>query len=231
MSLYDTYKCVAASMEDDKPKLFRQLDEHIDWDSLIPARFYLAFYRNIGRPRKYPLVAFLKSLVLQKIFGYVNDSVLLVTLRHSREMRNFCGFEKVPDAVFSQKTLGEGAAIMPEDGLVTAPCDGTIAYVPDTKHAIALTSTKGVEVLIHVGIDTVSLQGEGFDALVKEGDSVSRGQGLLQVDLSLLASKKMNPVTPLVVTGGAASITLLQKEGTRVESGKDAIVSVKEEEE
>lgn len=139
--------------------------------------------------------------------------------------------EKVPDAVFSQKTLGEGAAIMPEDGLVTAPCDGTIAYVPDTKHAIALTSTKGVEVLIHVGIDTVSLQGEGFDALVKEGDSVSRGQGLLQVDLSLLARKKMNPVTPLVVTGGAASITLLQKEGTRVESGKDAIVSVKEEEE
>ena len=85
--------------------------------------------------------------------------------------------------------------------------------------------------MIHVGIDTVSLQGEGFDALVKEGDSVSRGQGLLQVDLSLLASKKMNPVTPLVVTGGAASITLLQKEGTRVESGKDAIVSVKEEEE
>ena len=98
MSLYDTYKCVAASMEDDKPKLFRELDEHIDWDSLIPARFYLAFYRNIGRPRKYPLVGFLKSLVLQKIFGNVNDSVLLVTLRHSREMRNFCGFEKVPDA-------------------------------------------------------------------------------------------------------------------------------------
>lgn len=85
-------------MEDDKVKLFRQLDEHIDWDSLIPARFYLAFYRNIGRPRKYPLVAFLKSLVLQKIFDYVHDSVLLVTLRHSREMRKFCGFQKVPDA-------------------------------------------------------------------------------------------------------------------------------------
>lgn len=98
MSLYDTYKSVAASMEDDKPKLFRLLDEHIDWDTLIPARFYLAFYRNTGRPRKYPLAAFLKSLVLQKIFGYVNDSVLLATLRHSREMRKFCGFQKVPDA-------------------------------------------------------------------------------------------------------------------------------------
>lgn len=98
MSLYDTYKGIAASMEEDKPKLFRLLDEHIDWDTIVPARFYMAFYQKVGRPRKYPLAAFLKSLVLQKIFGYVNDSVLLVTLRHSREMRDFCGFEKVPDA-------------------------------------------------------------------------------------------------------------------------------------
>lgn len=98
MSLFDTYKSVCASIEEDKPKLFRLLDEHIDWDSLVPARFYTAFYQNIGRPRKYPLVAFLKGLVLQKVFGYVNDSVLLVTLRHSREMREFCGFQKVPDA-------------------------------------------------------------------------------------------------------------------------------------
>ena len=98
MSLFDTYKGVTASMEEDKPKLFRLLDEHIDWDTLVPARCYMAFYQNTGRPRKYPLVAFLKSLVLQKIFCYVNDSVLLVTLRHSREMRKFCGFSKVPDA-------------------------------------------------------------------------------------------------------------------------------------
>ena len=94
MSLFDAYKDVAASMDEDKPKLFRLLDEHIDWDSLIPARFYMAFYKNTGRPRTYPLVAFLKSLVLQKIFGYVNDSVLLVTLRHSREMRRFVGFKR-----------------------------------------------------------------------------------------------------------------------------------------
>ena len=98
ISLFDTYKTVAASMEEDKPKLFRLLDKHIDWDSLIPARFYMAFYQRTGRPRKYPLVAFLKSLVLQKIFGYVKDSVLLVTLQHSQEMQKFCGFQKVPDA-------------------------------------------------------------------------------------------------------------------------------------
>ena len=98
MSLYDTYKDVSANMENDKPKLFRLLDKYIDWDSLIPARFYLAFYQNTGRRRTYPLTAFLKALVLQKIFGYEKDSVLLVTLRHSREMRKFCGFQKVPDA-------------------------------------------------------------------------------------------------------------------------------------
>ncbi len=98
MSLYDTYKDIAASIEEDKPKLFRLLDELIDWEMLIPAWCYRAFYRNTGRPRKYPLTAFLKCLVLQKIFGYTQDSVLLVTLRHSREMREFCGFQKVPDA-------------------------------------------------------------------------------------------------------------------------------------
>jgi hypothetical protein len=98
MSLFDTYKDVSASFEEDKPLLFRRLDEHNDWDGIIPARFYAAFYRRTGRPRDYPLVGFIKGLVLQKVFGYTNDSLLLVTLRHSREMREFCGFRKVPDA-------------------------------------------------------------------------------------------------------------------------------------
>ena len=98
MSLFDTYKDVAASIEEDKPLLFRRLDEHIDWEELIPAWFYNAFYLRTGRPRDYPLVGFIKGLVLQKVFGYRDDRLLLVTLRHSREMREFCGFRKVPDA-------------------------------------------------------------------------------------------------------------------------------------
>ena len=64
MSLMDIYHDVAASLEEDKPKLFRMLDEHIDWDALIPARFYMAFYQRIGRPREYPLEGFIKSLLL-----------------------------------------------------------------------------------------------------------------------------------------------------------------------
>ena len=94
----DIYHDVAASLEEDKPKLFRMLDEHIDWDAIIPARFYIAFYQRIGRPREYPLEGFIKSFPLQRIFGYTDDSQLLVTLRHSKEMRDFCGLRKVPDA-------------------------------------------------------------------------------------------------------------------------------------
>lgn len=98
MSLSDIYKDVAASLEDNKPKLFRMLNEQIDWDAIIPARFYAAFYQRVGRPREYPPEGFIKSLLLQRIFGYTDDSLLLVTLRHSKEMRDFCGFRKVPDA-------------------------------------------------------------------------------------------------------------------------------------
>lgn len=98
MSLFGTYKNVAASLEEDKPLLFRLLDEHIDWDCIIPVHFQTAFYLRVGRPRNYPLEGFLKALVLQRIFGYTEDSLLLNTLRHSSEMRDFCGFRKVPDA-------------------------------------------------------------------------------------------------------------------------------------
>lgn len=97
-TLSDIYGDVTASLETDKPMLFRLLDEHIDWDAIIPVQFYTAFYRRTGRPREYSLTAFIKAFVLQRIFGYTDDSQLLNTLRHSREMLDFCGFDKVPDA-------------------------------------------------------------------------------------------------------------------------------------
>jgi len=70
MSLFDTYCQVSRSEREDQPKFFRLLNEHIDWKSLVPARFYLAFYRRLGRKRKYKLESFLKALVLQRVFGY-----------------------------------------------------------------------------------------------------------------------------------------------------------------
>jgi hypothetical protein len=98
MSLLDTYKSVEERLENNKPELFTLLDEHLDWDELIPEAFHNAFYRRIGRNRKYELESFLRALFLQRIFHYVEDSQLLNTLRFSYEMRDFCGFDKVPDA-------------------------------------------------------------------------------------------------------------------------------------
>ena len=98
MSLLDTYKSVEERLENNKPELFLLLDEHLDWEEIIPARFYSAFYRRLGRKRSYGLESFLRALFLQRIFHYVEDTQLLNTLRFSYEMRDYCGFEKVPDA-------------------------------------------------------------------------------------------------------------------------------------
>ncbi len=98
MSLLDTYKSVEERLENDKPELFRLLDEHLDWDKLIPGTFYAAFYRRVGRKRRYELESFMKSLFLQRIFHYIEDTQLLNTLRFSYEMRDYCGLDKVPDA-------------------------------------------------------------------------------------------------------------------------------------
>ena len=97
-SLFDTYLEVADSYENNKPRLFILLDKVLDWEALSPTRFYHAFYQRMGRPREYSLVSFLKLLILQRLFGYITDSQLLVTLRHSSEMRMFCELQKVPDA-------------------------------------------------------------------------------------------------------------------------------------
>jgi hypothetical protein len=98
MSLFDTYCQVSGSQQENQPEFFRLLSEHIDWDAIIPARFYFAFYQRFGRKRKYQLESFIKALVLQNVLGYIEDTQLLNTLRHSKEMRDFCGFTNVPDA-------------------------------------------------------------------------------------------------------------------------------------
>jgi len=98
MSLFDIYKDVENVRERDMPLLFRLLDELIDWDEIIPFAFYRAFYKQFGRSRAYHLESFLRMLLVQRIFHFTEDSQLLNVLRCSREMRDFCGLHKVPDA-------------------------------------------------------------------------------------------------------------------------------------
>jgi len=111
--------------------------------------------------------------------------------------------EQVPDPVFSQKMMGEGVAIMPTGGDVVAPIDGTVVLISKTKHAIGIRTTDDTEVLIHVGLETVTLKGEGFSVFVNEGDVVSTGQKLMTVDWDLIKDKVPSIVTPIVITNSA----------------------------
>lgn len=110
---------------------------------------------------------------------------------------------EVPDKTFAEKILGDGLAIEPTDGLVTAPFDATVTQIFKTGHAIGLNGPEGVELLIHVGIDTVKMGGQGFKALVKNGDQVRQGDPLIEFDLNLIRSKAPSIITPVVITNSA----------------------------
>ncbi|SEM70602.1 PTS sugar transporter subunit IIA [Lihuaxuella thermophila] len=106
--------------------------------------------------------------------------------------------EQVPDQVFSQKIMGDGFAVNPEHGEVVSPVDGEVIHLFPTKHALGLKTSKGLEILVHVGIDTVELNGEGFTAHVSEGDQVKAGQKLLTFDIEQIKEKGKSPVSPII---------------------------------
>lgn len=108
--------------------------------------------------------------------------------------------EEVPDPVFSQKMMGEGVAIMPTSGGICAPVDGTIIQIAPTKHAIGILAEDGTEILIHIGLETVALKGEGFTVAVKENDKVSVGQLLIDVDWNFISKHAKSTITPIVIT-------------------------------
>ncbi len=118
---------------------------------------------------------------------------------------------EVPDKVFSGCMLGNGIGIEPAEGLVSAPCDGEIVLVPQTLHAVALRSDEGVEILIHVGLDTVELGGQGFAAHVQPGDKVKRGDKLLTFDMEYIRSKGKPLTTPVVITNMAEKVNNITK--------------------
>ncbi|MBM7556110.1 PTS system beta-glucosides-specific IIC component/PTS system sucrose-specific IIC component [Halanaerobacter jeridensis] len=108
--------------------------------------------------------------------------------------------EEVPDPTFAQKIMGEGLAINPESGTVVSPVAGEIVNLMDTKHAVGIETDSGVEILIHVGLDTVQMGGEGFEAFVEVGDRVEAGDKLLEADLSLVEEQAEDTITPMVIT-------------------------------
>ena len=134
---------------------------------------------------------------------------------------------EVPDEVFSQKVLGDGAAIIPEDGKIVSPVDGEISTVSETLHAYGFTSDDGLEILVHVGIDSVALKGAGFTAHVKEGDKVKAGDLVAEVDLDVLKKNNIPTITPVLVCDGADELVMTATTGS-VTAGKSVVLTLGE---
>lgn len=107
---------------------------------------------------------------------------------------------KVPDEAFAQKMMGDGFAVKSYDGIVISPVDAEVQLVFETKHAIGLKTDNDLEILIHFGIDTVNLNGKGFDILVKQGDRVKAGDELMKVDIEFIKANATSDITPVVFT-------------------------------
>lgn len=133
----------------------------------------------------------------------------------------------VPDSVFSEKMLGDGCAIIPNDGKIYSPVNGRVSSVIDSHHAYGFVSDEGVEVLVHFGLETVALKGEGFVPHVKEGDSVRAGDLVCEVDIKLLKEKGINTVTPVIISGGAERFSMNISSGEAVAS-KTQLITLSE---
>lgn len=162
--------------------------------------------------------------MLAKLFGKKEkkkEEVLVAPLTG-----NVVNMEEVPDPVFSQLMMGDGVAIEPTEGKVVSPVNGEVIQFFHTKHAIGLLSETGLEVLIHVGLDTVNLQGEGFEGHVQVGDQVKAGQLLISFDLDLIKEKAKSTMTPIVITNGDAVESLKKMTGQAVEKGRQTVIAI-----
>ncbi len=149
--------------------------------------------------------------------------------RKSREVKApidgmLVALEKVDDEVFSSKMAGDGIAIMPVGDTFVAPIDGVITKIFSTNHAFSIKNKQDLEVLVHIGLETVALKGEGFERLASEGDTVKVGDPIIKVDLEYIKAHAKDIVTPILITD-ESKFDAIDKNDNVVKSG-DTIMEV-----
>jgi len=163
--------------------------------------------------------------MLKKLFGKKEETPNTITLIAPLSGK-VIPLEEVPDPVFAQKMMGDGVAITPTEGKVTSPVDGEIIQVFPTKHAIGIKAKNGAEILIHIGLDTVNMNGEGFTTHIQEGKKVKTGDLLVTYQLDLVEEKARSIITPIIITNSDQMVTTDKQEGTDVTSTKDVLMTV-----
>ena len=133
--------------------------------------------------------------------------------------------ESVDDEVFSTKMVGDGVAVIPMSDIFCSPIDGTISKIFSTNHAYSVKSDKDLEVMVHIGLETVALKGEGFERLANEGDDVKAGDPVIRVDLAYIKEHAKDIVTPVIVSD-ESDVNEIEKKTKVVKCG-DVIMEVK----
>jgi PTS system D-glucosamine-specific IIA component/PTS system glucose-specific IIA component len=132
---------------------------------------------------------------------------------------------EVPDPVFAQKLAGDGAAIIVKGDTIVAPADGELSLVFKTKHAFAMTLENGLELLVHIGVDTVGLNGEGFEQLVEQGTKVKAGTPIIKIDREFILSKGLSLATPVLITNVDSAKSITAVESGSVVAGENVVVN------
>lgn len=161
--------------------------------------------------------------MFKKLFGKKTEEEILTAPITGKLVQ----LEDVPDPVFSEKMMGDGLAIEPSEGVVVAPVDAKVLQVFPTKHAVGLETNNGIEILIHIGLETVSLNGEGFESFVKEGDKVKQGDKLISFDIDIIKEKAKSTVTPIIITNGDRAQSIEKTTETQVSRGETPFLTVK----
>jgi len=164
-----------------------------------------------------------ESNMLKKLFGKKETLIDLIAPITGKVVK----MEDVPDPVFSQKMMGDGMAIEPTEGVVVSPVHGEIVQIFPTNHAVGLRTQSGLEILIHIGMETVAMNGEGFKSHVAQGDKVKAGDKLVTFDLELVKEKAESTISPIVITNFDVVDSLTKAEGISVTRGESVLLQVK----
>lgn len=132
--------------------------------------------------------------------------------------------EEVNDPAFAAKALGEGVAIIPEDGTIVAPCDGTLSLITPTLHAFGMECPDGLQLMVHIGIDTVELNGEGFEKLVEAGSKVKKGQPVIRFNPQIMKEKGIDTTTMLIMLNHTDFRIKALHHGKQLRKGADTAI-------
>lgn len=157
------------------------------------------------------------------MFGFLKKDLKLVAAVDGKTI----DLANVPDPVFAQKMAGDGVAIDTTGNVVVAPCDGELSLIFKTNHAFAMTLDNGIELLVHIGIDTVSLDGKGFKRLTEAGQKVKAGTPIIEIDRAVIEEAGLSLITPVLITNPDSVKSITPVVGETVKAGVDTIVNYK----